>query len=83
MEKTEHRQLVSVIETELSKLPSDNVQQSSAIVNGRLLKESFARLVALLALGPEPETRLCPHCGRPGMKAATICGYCWKSTPQA
>lgn len=81
MEKTEQRQLVGTIETELSKLAVEGSQQSS--VNGKLLNESFARLVALLALGPEPETRLCPHCGREGMKMATVCGYCWKSTPQA
>lgn len=81
MEKTEERQLVGTIESELLKLATDGTQQSS--LNGKLLQESFARLVALLALGPEPQTRLCPNCGRVGMKAATICGYCWKKTPQA
>jgi hypothetical protein len=46
------------------------------------LLASFADLVEQLALGPEPEVRECPVCGRPGMRAATLCGYCWtKLTP--
>ena len=46
------------------------------------LLESWAELVEALALGPEPELRDCPVCGRRGMRAATRCGYCWaKLTP--
>lgn len=39
---------------------------------------SWARLVDFLALGPAPELRACPHCGVLGMRAATLCGHCWK-----
>lgn len=35
------------------------------------------RLVLALDLGPEPEVRACPGCGKLGMRAATRCGYCW------
>lgn len=83
MEKTEQRQLVTTIESELLRLFPEESRKSSAVVDGALLRSSFTRLVALLALGPEPETRLCPHCGGRGMKMATVCGCCWKSTPQA
>lgn len=43
---------------------------------GRLVT-SWGRLVEFLALGPAPELRDCPHCGVAGMRAATLCGYCW------
>ena len=45
------------------------------------LRSAWAALLAILALGPPPELRACPVCGRNGMRAATRCGYCW--TPLA
>jgi hypothetical protein len=42
------------------------------------LVRSWGRLVEFLALGPAPELRDCPHCGAVGMRAATLCGVCWK-----
>ena len=42
------------------------------------LASSWASLVDFLALGPAPELRDCPHCGAVGMRAATLCGTCWK-----
>lgn len=48
------------------------------------LRNSWAELVTLLALGSPPETRLCPICGQVGMRAATRCGHCWsKLSPLA
>jgi hypothetical protein len=41
------------------------------------LLASWAALVDLLALGPEPEVRECPACRHIGMRAASRCGYCW------
>jgi len=41
------------------------------------LRSSWAELVELLALGPEAEMQRCPICKRVGMRAATLCGYCW------
>lgn len=82
MNNTKKRELIAIVDSELGKF-GDSEPASAMGVNARLLKSSFAALVDLLALGPEPETRSCPHCGRRGIKAATICGYCWKPTPQA
>jgi hypothetical protein len=42
------------------------------------LRTSWATLLEALALGPAPELRKCPHCGGIGMRAATLCGTCWK-----
>lgn len=41
------------------------------------LHAAWAELVALLALGPAPETRECPVCHHIGMRAASRCGSCW------
>jgi hypothetical protein len=41
------------------------------------LRASWGKLVEVLALGPAPELRDCPHCGTTGMRAATRCGKCW------
>lgn len=38
---------------------------------------AWSELVALLALGPAPETRECPACHETGMRAASRCGRCW------
>ena len=42
------------------------------------LRSAWAQLIGVLALGPAQATRNCPNCGRPGMRDATVCGYCWK-----
>ena len=38
---------------------------------------AWTELVAILALGPAPETRECPVCHAIGMRAASRCGRCW------
>ncbi len=45
------------------------------------LIEYWEQLVALLALGPEPEYRPCPFCDNISMRSATRCGACWKKLP--
>lgn len=42
------------------------------------LEAAWGQLVELLALGPAPELRACPHCAAVGMGAATRCGSCWR-----
>jgi hypothetical protein len=70
------RATVAAISREISQLP---IQVTDGAIrnppNG--LRASFADLVDQLALGPEPEVRQCPVCKRTGMRAATLCGYCW------
>ena len=41
------------------------------------LRVEWQHLVELLALGPEPQTRVCPNCQGTGMRAASRCGHCW------
>lgn len=42
------------------------------------LRTAWGKLVDVLALGPPPQYRTCPGCGSVGMRAATLCGTCWK-----
>lgn len=74
------RTVIAEIDRELSLLPSEG----DAVPATQPLRRSWAELVALLALAPAPETRLCPICGQVGMRAATRCGHCWsKLSPLA
>jgi len=65
------RALVDAVERDVSKLRADQHEASAA------LAQSWAALVEWLALGPAPEGRNCPHCGKRVMLEATTCGYCW------
>jgi hypothetical protein len=71
------------IRSTLATMARDIGQLSSASLEGgaaqQRLLDSLARLEKVLALGPEPELRECPTCHRLGMRAATLCGYCWTS----
>ena len=74
------RATVAKMERELAPL------KSAAAAEGKgphdALIASFDDLVHQLALGPEPDVRECPDCGGIGMRAATVCGTCWrKLTP--
>jgi hypothetical protein len=42
------------------------------------VRAAWGRLVDVLALGPAPVMRACPHCGTLGFAAATKCGKCWR-----
>jgi len=41
------------------------------------LRAAWNELIAVLALGPAPQTRQCPACNGIGMRAASRCGHCW------
>jgi len=76
------RATLATIERELSDLPKQVTSDGDSSASP--LMASFADLVEQLALGPEPELRACPVCGRLGMRMAKRCGYCWtKLTPPA
>lgn len=69
------RSIVSRVDRAMSSvLPRPGAVQGAPLDD---LLEPWAELVEALALGPEPELRDCPVCGRSGMRAATRCGYCW------
>jgi hypothetical protein len=74
------RAFVEAVDRDVSRLPAaGNGAQAPRV---EALQASWAQLVGFLALGPAPELRDCPACGRPGMAAATVCGHCWtKLTP--
>ena len=83
MEHTELRKCISDVEKHLGAL-DEGATQEERTREGAALRAAWARLVAALALGPEPETRSCPHCGRTIMRDATRCLHCWaKRTPPA
>jgi hypothetical protein len=67
------RATVATVEREISRLSRDD--DSGSTPAG--LVASWADLVDLLDLGPEPEVRECPVCKNIGMRTATLCGYCW------
>jgi hypothetical protein len=80
-ERSRLRATVATIEHDLSLLPSP-VAAADRKKPTKGLAASWATLVEQLALGPEPELRQCPVCNHFGMRAATLCGYCWtKLTP--
>lgn len=75
------RATVAAIERHISCLPKQAPDDDSGSPLSCLLA-SWTELVEQLALGPEPEVRECPVCKHIGMRAATLCGYCWtKLTP--
>jgi hypothetical protein len=72
-ERSRLRVLVATIDREIARLPSPTAGDGA----GGDLFASWAALVEVLCLGPEPELRKCPFCGGFGRRAATRCGSCW------
>jgi hypothetical protein len=73
-EQTRVRSLIAIIDRDISELPKKAAADDLAM--------SWAALVALLAVGPEPDVRRCPYCDHLVMRTATRCRDCWrKLTP--
>jgi len=70
------RTLVAAVDGEIVRLTLP-ITMSDGNLLPNDLRASWDALVAQLALGPEPEVRECPICHHVGMRAATVCGYCW------
>jgi len=69
------RPIVEALDREMSRLLAQgNVPDADTTA----LLSSWAELVQFLALGPPPELQACPSCGTVGMRAATVCGTCWR-----
>jgi hypothetical protein len=75
-ERTRLRQVVDAIDRELSCLGREATAEAHRSSMSSLLA-SWEEMLTLLALGPIPETRVCPGCRNVGRRAATRCGYCW------
>ncbi len=72
---------VATIEHEISRL-QERLTDGEGKSPLTALLASLTDLVDQLALGAEPAVRECPVCKHIGMRAATLCGYCWtKLTP--
>ena len=70
------RAIVATVDSEIARLTLPaTAEDGKSQPNG--LRVSWDQLVEQLALGPEPEVRECPVCHHIGMRAATVCGYCW------
>ena len=63
---TKLREIVAAIEHEILNAPPSAG-----------LRTAWTKLVDVLALGPEPATRVCPACHGVGMRTASRCGNCW------
>lgn len=60
------REIVAAIDREIAQAPPTPTLQAA-----------WDELVAVLSLGPAPQTRECPTCHGIGMRAASRCGQCW------
>ena len=69
------RPIVAAIDREMSRIADGTLLETRTGI-GQLLG-SWAELVELLALGRAPEMRECPVCHHRGLRAATLCGFCW------
>jgi hypothetical protein len=76
MNQDEIRTLLGTLDTQIAGVTAlastDDGREQSA-----KLASTFAALVRQLDLGEAPERRTCPHCGKSGMRKASICGFCW------
>jgi hypothetical protein len=70
------RGCVAAVDRQVSRLSAEAATGSDRMTIGDLTT-AWAELVKQMALGPEPELRECPVCHKSGMRAATLCGYCW------
>ena len=77
-QRTRLRTIVAAIDLTMSRLPTSVTSDDGSTPNSGALA-AWNELVALLALGPEPEMRQCPVCGQIIRRAATRCRSCWSN----
>ena len=75
------RALVATIDVELAKLDGPEPLARAATLTR--LTATWAKLVAELALGPEPRLRGCPFCQLSIRSQATRCRYCLRPSAAA
>ena len=69
------RKAIEAVDREVARLAAHTSTDDAPTLNQ--LQTSWGTLVELLALGPRPDRRACPHCGSIAMLDATRCGRCW------
>ncbi|MBI2390748.1 MAG: hypothetical protein HYV09_14255 [Deltaproteobacteria bacterium] len=82
MKETELRALVGRVQEQVALLASTAPSAAPSENDKRELTRRWDQLVQHLALGPAPDTRVCPSCSHTIMRAATLCGYCWMKLPE-
>ncbi len=50
--------------------------------NKKNLESAWNSLNGHLAVGPAPDTKVCPTCKHEIMGAASLCGFCWTKLSQ-
>lgn len=79
-ERAALRASVTAMDLQISRLSQLSKLEEFRAAAGELLA-SWPSLVKLLALGEAAELRECPRCKGLGMRAATLCGYCFLKLP--
>jgi len=69
------REAIGAVDREVTKLAAHASAEAAPALDG--LRTSWGILVEILALGPPPERRACPHCGNFEMLTAIRCSRCW------
>ncbi|MBL9039935.1 MAG: hypothetical protein JNG84_15560 [Archangium sp.] len=69
------RRMLSSMEQQLAPVPETPLDTAK-------LRETLTALTAELALGPEPELRVCHVCHSVGFRSATRCSTCWSTLPE-
>jgi len=75
------RTLVAEVGKEIALAPGATTVESKA--PRTTLDTTWSRLVEMLDLGTEPQTRECPSCKHQCALGASRCGHCWASLPTA
>lgn len=70
------RRVVATIEIHIARLSMEGTAEEHRTAASALAL-SWAGLLEILDLGPQPETRACPSCQGRARRQATLCGYCW------
>jgi hypothetical protein len=81
-EVSQLRALVVTVGVEMAKDPRTATAAGSQPEKSAL-EVAWSRVVAMLDLGAEPETRVCPQCKSLCFAGASRCGHCWTSLPTA
>jgi hypothetical protein len=77
MDKNELKTTASHPDAHRSRLRAIMARIDGALPETPALQEAWRELGTALALGPEPETRVCHACRATVMRGATRCGHCW------
>jgi hypothetical protein len=82
MDQKQLRALVARMQDEVT-LASPKAAKGDDVAPPTDLSRAWDALLKHLAVELAPDVRACPYCNREIMRAATLCGYCWKRSSGA